>query len=65
MRYIAMHRGLVAAVVHPQRKYGTALRGAIMVEFSSVSVKYFTSRSRLSSKHKMLATLPHLQAKDM
>ena len=32
--------------------------GAIMVEFSSVSVKYLISRSSWSSKHRMLATLP-------
>ena len=31
-----------------------------MLEFSSVSVKYFTLRSSWSSKHSMLATLPHL-----
>ena len=37
------------------------LRGAIMVLFSSVSVKYFISRSSLSSKHSMLATFPHLR----
>ena len=43
-----------------QRKYGTALRGAIMVEFSSVSVKYLTSRSKFSPKHMIPATFPHL-----
>ena len=35
-------------------------RGAIIVLFSSVSVKYLISLSNLSSKHSMLATLPHL-----
>jgi len=42
------------------KKYGTVFRGAIIVLFSSVSVKYLISLSNLSSKHSMLATLPHL-----
>ena len=35
-----------------------------MVLFSSVSVKYLISLSSLSSKHSMLATLPHLRHDD-
>ncbi len=40
------------------RKYGTAARGAIMLLFSSVSVKYLTSRSNVASKQSIDATLP-------
>mmetsp|Transcript_6372 Transcript_6372/g.12554 ORF Transcript_6372/g.12554 Transcript_6372/m.12554 type:complete len:111 (+) Transcript_6372:206-538(+) len=40
------------------KKYGTAARGAIMVLFCSVSVKYLTSLFKSASKLSMLATLP-------
>ncbi len=40
------------------QKYLAAVRGAIMVLFSMVSVKYLTSRCSLSSKMRMDATLP-------
>lgn len=46
-------------VLRNYRKYGTLARGAIMVEFSGVSVKYFTVRSPDSSNAKTDATFPH------
>jgi hypothetical protein len=51
-------RRLSPAQSKSYKKYCWLARGMIIVLFCSVSVKYFTSCFRSSSKHRMLATLP-------
>lgn len=52
------HRNFNCRKQHSYQKYRDGTRGCIMVLFSAVSVKYRTSRCRLSSNMSMLATLP-------